>query len=100
MIEVGWEIFENTAAVIDAFRKSGPNSAAYHGDSGLNSCGDILCCLLGYVVMENIRVCSFKKCGNVLAVIVGAIYVVVMSVVLYYWICDSLIIMWINIFHP
>merc|ERR1712232_3951 len=97
---VSWEIFENTKFVIHQFRSSGPNSADYAGDSGLNSCGDILCCMLGYVAMECIRVRSFKKCGNKLAVIVGAVYVVVMTIILYYWICDNLIIMWINIIKP
>jgi hypothetical protein len=45
--EVGWEVLENTDAVINAYRQS-TVSLGYYGDSIANSLGDVLACAAGY----------------------------------------------------
>lgn len=95
-VEIIWELWENTPGAIEAFRQSGPNSANYAGDSGMNMLGDIMACQLGFVMIEIVRM-HFKWKG---ALGVSAAYAVIMTVVLYYWICDGLIIIWVNIIRP
>lgn len=53
LIEVVWEIFENTPFAIEHYRK---NTAAigYAGDSIINSLGDVAICAAGYVVAKKI----------------------------------------------
>jgi hypothetical protein len=52
-VECCWEMIENSEAVIDRFRTA--NAAfGYHGDSVLNSVGDILSCAVGIVVARRI----------------------------------------------
>lgn len=96
ILEILWEMFENSEAVISAFRQSGPNSANYLGDSSLNSLGDVCCCLLGYVMMEKIR--NSKGLRYAFAVTVA--WAIFGTIFLYLWICDSLLIIWINIARP
>jgi hypothetical protein len=47
MVEVGWEIGENTNVVIEAYRES-TISLNYYGDSIVNSVGDVIAFALGY----------------------------------------------------
>jgi hypothetical protein len=49
MLEVGWEMLENTPWVIERYRQQ-TAALGYTGDSILNSCGDLLACCLGFVV--------------------------------------------------
>jgi hypothetical protein len=46
-LECGWEVFENTAFVINRFRAA-TAALGYEGDSIANSVGDILSCVCGY----------------------------------------------------
>jgi len=95
-VEILWEMFENTPSTIEAFRQSGPNSAEYAGDSGVNIIGDLIACQLGFAVMA--MVWMRLKCKGAFAV--TAAYAVIMTIVLYFWICDGLILIWINIARP
>jgi hypothetical protein len=47
LVEVGWEIGENTNTVIEAYRES-TISLNYYGDSIVNSAGDVVAFALGY----------------------------------------------------
>ena len=47
-LEAGWEIFENTAFIIERYR-SATFSLDYYGDSIFNSLGDLIGCLAGFV---------------------------------------------------
>ena len=44
-LEAAWEVFENSAFVIDRYRDAA--ALGYTGDTVLNSLGDIVCCLVG-----------------------------------------------------
>lgn len=48
VISVGWEILENTSMVIERYREA-TLSLNYYGDSIINSVGDIIAVIVGYV---------------------------------------------------
>ena len=76
--EASWEVFENTNFIIDRYR-SETAALGYTGDTVVNSFGDILCCLVGFVVA--------RRLGLRRSLIVFA----VLEVVLIVWIKDSLL---------
>ena len=47
LIEIGWEILENSPLIINRYRAT-TASLDYYGDSILNSLGDIAFCMLGF----------------------------------------------------
>jgi hypothetical protein len=49
LLEAGWEIFENTAFVIERYRTQ-TISRTYTGDSVINSVGDMLAALIGFLI--------------------------------------------------
>jgi hypothetical protein len=52
-IEGLWEVFENTNFIIDRYR-SETAALGYNGDTVINSFGDILCCLIGFVIARRL----------------------------------------------
>ena len=77
-VEAGWEVFENTNFIIDRYR-SETASLGYSGDTVVNSSGDILCCLIGFMIA--------RRLGLRRSVIVFAL----LELVLIVWIRDSLV---------
>lgn len=77
-VEAGWEVFENTNFIIDRYR-SETAALGYTGDTVVNSFGDILCCLLGFIVA--------RRLGLRRSLVVFA----VLELVLVVWIKDSLL---------
>ncbi len=77
-LEAAWEIFENTNFVIDRYRTA-TAALGYTGDTVINSIGDILCCLLGFLI------------ARWLGVRRAIIVFVVLELVLILWIRDSLL---------
>lgn len=77
-VEAGWEVFENTNFIIDRYR-SETAALGYNGDTVINSFGDILCCLIGFVVA--------RRLGLWRSLVVFA----VLELVLIVWIKDSLL---------
>ena len=77
-VEAGWEVFENTNFIIDRYR-SETAALGYNGDTVVNSFGDIVCCLIGFIVA--------RRLGLRRSVVVFA----VLELVLIVWIKDSLL---------
>ena len=85
--EALWEIVENTNFIIDRYR--GVTAAiGYHGDTILNSFGDIISFGLGFMVA--------RRLGTLRSVVVF----VVTEVVLAIWIKDSLVLNVIMLVYP
>ena len=76
-IEAGWEVFENTNFIIDRYRST-TAALGYNGDTVVNSFGDILCCLVGFIIARRL---GLRR---------SLIVFVVLEVVLIFWIRDSL----------
>jgi hypothetical protein len=77
-IESLWEVFENTNFIIDRYR-SQTAALGYTGDTVINSFGDIVCCLIGFLIASRLGVRR--------SIIVFAL----LEVVLIVWIRDSLL---------
>lgn len=77
-VEALWEVFENTNFIIDRYR-SETASLGYNGDTVVNSFGDIVCCLIGFIIA--------RRLGLRRSLIVFA----VLELVLLVWIRDSLL---------
>jgi len=77
-VECLWEVFENTDFIINRYR-SETAALGYNGDTVVNSFGDILCCVVGFMIA--------KRLGWWRSFIVFA----VLEVVLILWIKDSLL---------
>ena len=77
-IEALWEVFENTNFIIDRYR-SETAALGYTGDTVVNSFGDILCCLIGFVIA---RALGLRR---------SLIAFAVVELILIFWIKDSLL---------
>lgn len=77
-IEGAWEVFENTNFIIDRYR-SETAALGYNGDTVVNSVGDLVCCLLGFVVAKRL---GLKR---------SLVVFLVVEIVLILWIRDSLL---------
>lgn len=77
-VEALWEVFENTNFIINRFR-SQTAALGYTGDTVVNSFGDILCCLVGFIIA--------RRLGLRHSLVVFA----VLELVLIVWIKDSLL---------
>ncbi|MCA1603187.1 MAG: DUF2585 family protein [Acidobacteria bacterium] len=77
-LEATWEIFENTNFIINRYR-SETAALGYNGDTVVNSFGDILCCLLGFIIARRL---GLRR---------SLIVFVVLELLLFLWIRDSLL---------
>ena len=86
-VESGWEVFENSAFVINRYRET-TASLGYEGDTIVNSLGDIFICGVGFVLAYYI---GFRRSL--------ALFVIV-EVTMLFWIRDSLILNVIMLIYP
>lgn len=86
-IEGLWEVFENSAFVIERYRAA-TMAQGYSGDTIANSLGDILSCALGFVLAR--RLGLWRSCLLFLAT----------EAMLLVWIHDSLLLNVVMLIHP
>jgi hypothetical protein len=77
-VEAAWEVFENTNFIIDRYRST-TAALGYTGDTIVNSFGDILCCLIGFMIARRL---GLRR---------SLIVFLVLEFVLIVWIRDSLL---------
>ncbi|MDQ3819790.1 MAG: DUF2585 family protein [Acidobacteriota bacterium] len=87
LLEVLWEIIENSEYVIQRYREA-TAALGYHGDTVLNSLGDITACALGFLLAQRLGLWR------------SLILFVAVEAVLTIWIRDSLILQVIMLLHP
>ena len=78
MIEILWEIIENSQFIINKYRNNSVISRNYKGDSIINSVGDIFSMIIGYIIAYTIPKISF-------------LLLIINEMVLYYMIKDNLL---------
>jgi len=93
LIEISWEIGENSPAVVQKFREK--RESDFRGDSGINVVGDLGIALLGFVVMQ----LTWMQARGTWKLPFGmaVFYEVSISVILWIWLCDGLTVIWLNL---
>lgn len=86
-MEAVWEVIENTQFVIERYREA-TAALGYQGDSIANSLGDILTCVIGFVIAQRL---GFRR---------TALVFVVTEIVLLIWIKDSLLLEILMLIYP
>ena len=86
-IEVGWEVLENSEFVIRRYRE-GTAAFGYHGDTVVNSAGDVLSCALGFLLARRL---GFWWALAVFLVVEGMLAV---------WIRDGLLLNVLMLIYP
>ena len=86
-LESAWEVFENTTLVIERYRAE-TISLNYYGDSIVNSMGDILACMIGFILASRLP----KR--------VTALGVVGLEILLVVWTRDNLALNLVMLIHP
>jgi len=86
-VEAAWEVIENSEFVIRRYREQ-TAALGYHGDTIVNSLGDILVCGLGFVVARRL---GFRR--------TFALFVLT-EVALALWIRDNLTLNIVMLIHP
>lgn len=87
LLEALWEVGENSAYVIQRYREA-TAALGYQGDSVVNSLGDILCCIAGFLLAGRL---GFRR-SLALFLLVEALLI--------FWIRDSLILEVLMLSHP
>jgi hypothetical protein len=77
-VEAAWEAFENTNFIIERYRAA-TAALGYNGDTVVNSFGDILCCLVGFLIAKRLGVRR------------SVLLFLVLELILIFWIHDSLL---------
>ena len=86
-LEALWEVFENTNFIIDRYRST-TAALGYNGDTVVNSSGDILCCLIGFLIARQL---GWRR---------SLIVFVIAELVLLAWIKDSLLLEILMLISP
>jgi len=87
LLECGWELLENTPCVIRRYREA-TLSLGYTGDSIANSCGDIACCALGFLLAARL---GLRR---------SLLFILAVELLLLAWIRDNLTLNILMLIHP
>ena len=87
LLEATWEVFENSRFVIERYRTA-TAALGYQGDTVVNSIGDVLCALLGYLIARQLGV----RWSLILFLLVELILIL--------WIHDSLLLQILMLVRP
>lgn len=87
MLESAWEVFENTSFVINKYRTE-TAALGYQGDTVVNSLGDLACALVGFLVARQLGVRR------------SLILFLLLELVLFLWIHDSLLLQILMLVRP
>jgi hypothetical protein len=87
LVEVGWEILENSPLIINRYRAA-TISLDYYGDTVLNSVSDVIACIAGFALARRLPV----------AVAIGL--VIGMELFVGFWIRDNLTLNVIMLLYP
>ena len=86
-LEAAWEVFENSSFVIDRYRTA-TAALGYQGDTVVNSVGDLLCAVIGFLIARQLGVRR------------SLILFVLIEVILLLWIHDSLLLQILMLIRP
>jgi hypothetical protein len=86
-MESAWEVFENTDMVINRYRAA-TMALGYYGDSVINSMGDILACVVGFLIAARLPTRATIA------------MVLVLELTLTLWIRDSLLLNVVMLLYP
>ncbi|MFL6208024.1 MAG: DUF2585 family protein [Pyrinomonadaceae bacterium] len=86
-LEAAWEVCENTEFVIRRYREA-TAALGYHGDTVINSLGDILCCAAGCLIALRL---GLRRSLALFALV---------ELMLLIWIRDSLLLEILMLLHP
>ena len=87
VIEVLWEVAENSPLIIDRYLET-TASLGYYGDSVLNSTGDVLFCIVGFFIASRLS----RR--------VSIVAVVASEVILLFWIRDNIALNVLMLLYP
>ena len=87
LLEATWEVFENSRFVIERYRTA-TAALGYQGDTIVNSIGDLLCALLGYLIARQLGVRR------------SLILFLFVELILILWIHDSLLLQILMLVRP
>lgn len=86
-IEMGWELFENTDMVINRYREQAL-AQGYVGDSIVNSIGDVVAMIVGFVTAWKLPVWA------------SVVLIIVFELIALYFIRDALVLNIVQLAHP
>jgi hypothetical protein len=86
-LEGAWEVFENTNFIIERYRTA-TAALGYTGDTVVNSLGDILCCLAGFLIAKRL---GFWR---------SLVVFLMVELMLILWIKDSLLLQILMLISP
>lgn len=85
--EALWEVVENSESVIERYRQA-TAALGYHGDTVVNSLGDIICCAVGFMIAHRL--------GLRWSLLAFALTELILTI----WIRDSLILEILMLVYP